>query len=56
MGPALTWWRMVMGISDKVVVLEFGKKIADGRPADDQDIGVPGEIVLRHCISFRISC
>ncbi len=24
---------MVMGISDKVVVLEFGKKIADGRPA-----------------------
>jgi branched-chain amino acid transport system ATP-binding protein len=24
---------MVMGISDKVVVLDFGKKIADGRPA-----------------------
>jgi branched-chain amino acid transport system ATP-binding protein len=27
---------MVMGISDKVVVLDFGKKIADGRPADVQ--------------------
>jgi len=27
---------MVMGISDKVVVLEFGKKIADGRPASVQ--------------------
>ena len=25
---------MVMGISDQVVVLEFGRKIADGRPAD----------------------
>jgi branched-chain amino acid transport system ATP-binding protein len=27
---------MVMGISDTVVVLDFGKKIADGRPAEVQ--------------------
>ena len=32
---------MVMGVSDKVVVLEFGKKIADGRPgAVQQDRAV----------------
>ena len=26
----------VMGISDKVVVLDFGKKIAEGNPGDVQ--------------------
>jgi branched-chain amino acid transport system ATP-binding protein len=26
----------VMGISDKVVVLDFGKKIAEGKPGDVQ--------------------
>jgi branched-chain amino acid transport system ATP-binding protein len=28
---------MVMGISDKVVAMEFGRKIADGTPADVRD-------------------
>ena len=27
---------MVMGISDKVVAMEFGRKIADGSPAEVQ--------------------
>jgi branched-chain amino acid transport system ATP-binding protein len=29
--------RLVMGVTDRVVVLEFGRKIADGTPADVQD-------------------
>jgi branched-chain amino acid transport system ATP-binding protein len=29
--------QMVMGISDKVVVLDFGRKIAEGRPAEVRD-------------------
>ncbi len=28
--------RLVMGISDRVAVLDFGEKIAEGRPADVQ--------------------
>ena len=28
---------MVMGISDRVVVMEFGRKIADGTPAEILD-------------------
>jgi ABC-type branched-subunit amino acid transport system ATPase component len=26
--------RLVMGVTDRIVVLEFGKKIADGLPAE----------------------
>ena len=29
--------QLVMGISDKVVVLEFGRKIAEGKPAEVQN-------------------
>ncbi len=29
--------QLVMGISDKVVVLDFGRKIAEGRPEDVQN-------------------
>ena len=29
--------QLVMGISDKVVVLDFGRKIAEGTPADVQN-------------------
>ena len=26
--------KLVMGVTDRIVVLEFGKKIADGKPSD----------------------
>jgi branched-chain amino acid transport system ATP-binding protein len=29
--------RLVMGVTDRIVVLEFGKKIAEGRPAEVRD-------------------
>jgi branched-chain amino acid transport system ATP-binding protein len=29
--------RLVMGVTDRIVVLEFGRKIAEGRPAQVQD-------------------
>ncbi|HCU49990.1 MAG TPA: ABC transporter ATP-binding protein, partial [Micromonosporaceae bacterium] len=29
--------RLVMGVTDRIVVLEFGKKIADGLPAEVRD-------------------
>ena len=29
--------RLVMGVTDRIVVLEFGRKIAEGAPADVQD-------------------
>lgn len=33
--------RLVMGISDRVTVLDFGRKIAEGNPADVQkDVAV----------------
>ena len=32
--------RLVMGVTDRIVVLEFGKKIADGLP--DRDPRQPG--------------
>ena len=29
--------RLVMGVTDRIVVLEFGKKIAEGLPAEVRD-------------------
>jgi branched-chain amino acid transport system ATP-binding protein len=29
--------RLVMGVTDRIVVLEFGRKIAEGLPAEIQD-------------------